>query len=147
MNKLSGIGFGLLGAIAISEGVIAHGVTIKVQVSPQVEVEALHDDGQPIRQAQIQIFGPTNPDMAKFSGQTDDQGRYQFSPAESGLWEVIVRQAGHGESLTLPINLDDEKPQTLASPEGTTLTQRLLTLGSVIWGCVGTALYFKRRSA
>ena len=146
MSKVSAFGLGFLGAIAISEGVMAHGVTIKTEITSHVEIQALHDSGTPMVQGQVQVFSPQNSETAQFTGQTDDQGRYQFTPTESGLWEVLVRQSGHGESQTLSVDLDGITPQVLASTESTNLTQRLLTIGSVIWGCVGTALYFKGRS-
>jgi nickel transport protein len=138
---------GLFGAIAFSEGVMAHGVTIKTQMNLGVEVQAFYDEGQPLAQAQVQVFSPANAETALFTGQTDKDGRYQFTPTASGDWEILVRQSGHGESLTVPIDLGGKPLQSLASSGSDNLIQRLITLGSVIWGCVGTALYFKGRSA
>jgi nickel transport protein len=141
------VGLGLLGAIAFSEGVMAHGVSINAQMTFGVEVQASYDEGQPLALAQVQVFSPTNAETALFTGQTDKEGRYQFIPTGSGNWEILVRQSGHGESLTVPIDLGGEPLPSLASSGSDNLSQRLITLGSVIWGCIGTALYFKGRSA
>ncbi len=73
-------------------------------------------------------------------------GAFEFTPtpAEPGNWEVIVRKAGHGEVVTIPIGTDSG-----AMASGGTLSsgQKLLLGAAVVWGCLGTALFFARRPA
>lgn len=144
-----------------TQAALAHAAQLRYEVESTVSVTATYDTGEPMANAQILIYSPDDPREPWSTGTTDDAGRYEFRPQsqESGNWTVTVRQAGHGDMIT--INLDDSTPQAETpradSPEDssesslfagladTSLPQRLLTGASVVWGCVGTALYFSRR--
>lgn len=137
---------GLISTIAIAEGAIAHGVVIQTDVQPTVEVVGLYDNGQPLKQAQVRVFSSEDIERPVFTGITDDKGRFEFQPTERGPWEIFIRQAGHGGKTV--VVLDDTKENKLIIANASTahsLPQRLMIIGAVTWGCVGTALYFKGR--
>ncbi|MCM1984276.1 carboxypeptidase regulatory-like domain-containing protein [Lyngbya confervoides] len=137
---------GLIGlsTAAVSPAVQAHGAKLQTRTRLTVEVQATYDSGDPMKAAQVQVYSPQNPDSPYLKGTTDSQGVYRFVPPESGNWEVAVRQAGHGDITVIPVDLETS---TVVDPSTDQLIvwQRMIIIGSVIWGCVGTALYFRRR--
>ncbi|MBF2084212.1 MAG: carboxypeptidase regulatory-like domain-containing protein [Thermoleptolyngbya sp. C42_A2020_037] len=146
----------------------AHGVDITYQETRAIALEARYDGGQPMSGAQVAVFSPADPQTPWLRGTADESGRFLFAPdpSQPGNWEVQVRQAGHGEILVIPVGGDavaeagepasaaTSSPETsssaisppgLRSGGGLNPIQRFVMAASVIWGCVGTALFFSRR--
>lgn len=145
-----------LGVMSFMDAAFSHAARLNYEVEPTISLTATYDHGEPLDNAQVFVYSPENPREPWITGTTDESGRYQFrpNPEISGNWTVTVRQAGHGDMIT--INLDDSTPMAngstgdaensslLADLPDISISQRLLTGASVIWGCVGTALYFSR---
>lgn len=172
--RFGALRFGLL-AIAmgitianLSAPAHAHGVDITYQETRAIALEARYDGGQPMSGAQVAVFSPADPQTPWLRGTADESGRFLFAPdsAQPGNWEVQVRQAGHGEILVIPVGGDaaagagepasaatsfPETSSSAISPPGSRSgsglnpIQRFTMAASVIWGCVGTALFFSRR--
>ncbi len=139
---------------------IAHGLTVEHRQVSSVEIEARFETGEPMAQAQVLVYAPANPTEPWQQGTTDDQGNFSFTPdtSQPGSWEVMVRQAGHGVVTTVLVeNPSPENsvsdPETEAEGESNSLispstglspVQQGITIGSVIWGFIGTALFFAR---
>lgn len=139
---------------------IAHGVTVEHRQVSSVEIEARFETGEPMANAQVLVYAPDNPAEPWQQGTTNDQGQFSFTPdaTQPGSWEVMVRQAGHGVLTTIPVadpaaensasNPGAEaeaEPNSLISPStGLSPVQQGITIGSVIWGFIGTALFFAR---
>ncbi|HIK41244.1 MAG TPA: carboxypeptidase regulatory-like domain-containing protein [Thermoleptolyngbya sp. M55_K2018_002] len=146
----------------------AHGVDITYQETRAIALEARYDGGQPMSGAQVAVFSPADPQTPWLRGTADESGRFLFAPdpAQPGNWEVQVRQAGHGEILVIPVGggaaagagepasaatSSSETSSSAISPPGSRSggglnpIQRFVMAASVIWGCVGTALFFSRR--
>ena len=155
---LAGASWGLPG--------LAHGVTVEHRAVSSIELVARFETGEPMANAQVLVYAPDRPTEIWQQGTTDDQGQFSFAPdpAQPGRWEVMVRQAGHGEltiievgagaetadaggeaAISAPGTDAERATNSLISPS-TTLSpvQRGITIGSVIWGCIGTALFFNR---
>ncbi|NJL49854.1 MAG: carboxypeptidase regulatory-like domain-containing protein [Leptolyngbyaceae cyanobacterium SM2_5_2] len=135
---------------------LSHGVSIQHQTVSSVEIQASFDSGEPMKEAQVVVYAPDNPTEPWMKGTTDAEGRFVFTPdaAQPGNWEVAVRQAGHGEILSIPVgaelaSADPSSPalgqsvSTSSAPELSPV-QRWITIGAVIWGFIGTALFFSR---
>ncbi len=157
-----------LGTMGWGLPVLAHGVEMEHRRVSSVEVQARFETGEPMANAQVLVYAPDNPDEPWQQGTTDDQGRFSFVPDDAlpGSWEVMVRQAGHGAIATIPVtaaasadSAPDSPPaaevdsttegessaNSLISPStGLSPVQRGITIGSVIWGLIGTALFFAR---
>ncbi|MGB3202027.1 MAG: carboxypeptidase-like regulatory domain-containing protein [Nodosilinea sp.] len=134
---------------------LAHGVTVEHRQVSSVELEARFETGEPMVNAQVLVYAPSNPSEVWQQGTTDDQGRFSFAPDpdQPGSWEVMVRQAGHGVLTTIPVEAATSDPETEAETVSNSLispntslspVQRGITIGSVIWGFIGTALFFAR---
>jgi nickel transport protein len=141
-------------------------------VTRTFSVEAIYSSGQPMASAQVVVYSPDNPNEPWITGQTNQQGKFEFSPDTPGNWEVVIRQAGHGTTVNVPVEaqaiaqIDDiptetltEAPQTTASPQTTAKAtsaivsssaplahplQRWASAGAALWGLIGTVLFFSR---
>lgn len=122
--------------------VFAHGLKITHEEKKSIEITARFDNGEPMSEAQVAIFAPGNPSAPWATGQCDKEGRYVFTPDSSkpGTWDIQVRQAGHGEMIHINVGGD-----VAAAESGYTKSQIILMSVSIIWGLVGTALFFRRR--
>ncbi|MEB3887447.1 carboxypeptidase regulatory-like domain-containing protein [Lyngbya sp. CCY1209] len=147
----------LFSAAGIPERAIAHGANIEYQKTSAVEIEARYDSGTPMADAQVSVYSPDNPAEPWKTGLTDSRGRFVFipDPDKSGLWEVKVRQAGHGDLIAVPVGpaagaeaAGDTRSRTDAIAPNSSLQsnslQTWVTAAAVIWGFVGTALFFSR---
>lgn len=165
-----------LGALAplfllgVAERAIAHGAVLEYNATQAYEILATYDSGTPMVEAQVAIFSPENPSEPWMTGVTDAEGRFLFTPPTPGNWEVQVRQAGHGDLVVIPVaegaiaatpaaESTDAPPaaqETAAtspatppnsSPQAFTGLQKGLMAGSVVWGFVGTALFFSQKGS
>ncbi|WP_027389691.1 hypothetical protein [Chrysiogenes arsenatis] len=124
----------------------AHGVVTRVVTSTGVTVSARYDDATPIAHAQVNVYAPDNPRTPWLRGTTNDSGEFRFVPDHTivGQWGVQIRQAGHGAMVHVEIG--SQQNITVTSNELSSLQKGVMVL-CVVWGSIGTALYFKRRSA
>ena len=144
MRGLGAVG-GLIAGVTVGTAAAwGHGVDIQSRSSQVIEIQAAYDSGEPMATAQVRVYAPDDPETPRFMGQTDEQGRYQFAPDGPGDWEVAVRQAGHGEITVIPVTEAGAIAPTYQADSGLSPLQRGLMAGAVTWGCVGTALYFRR---
>jgi nickel transport protein len=123
----------------------AHGAEIEYTVAMTIEIAAAYDSGEPMAGAQVTIYAPDDPSTPWLTGVCDDEGRFSFTPdtAKTGTWDVQVRQAGHGDIVHIPIGV----ASTGNGGGGNTPLQIILMAVCVVWGSIGTALYFSRRRA
>jgi nickel transport protein len=153
-----------LGLVGWETAALAHGVIVEHRQVSNIEIQARFDSGEPLANAQVLVYAPDEPTEVWEQGTTDDQGRFSFAPdtTQPGNWEVMVRQAGHGDLTTIPVGalpLADSVGADGAGAEGevepaanslispsTSLSpvQQGITIGAVIWGFIGTALFFAR---
>ena len=136
------IGMLVLG-LALPVRVFAHGADIEYAVSTVIELVATYDNGEPMAGAQFVVYAPDDPTTPWLTGVCDDEGRFSFAPDSSrpGIWDVQVRQAGHGDIIHITIGGD-----TAATGGGSYSKLQIgLMSVAVVWGSVGTALYFSRK--
>lgn len=134
--------------VLVGQTAWAHGVNVDYRITPAaVELEATFDNDQPLANAQVIIYAPDQPNQPWRTTTTDAQGRLSFSPPsdQPGLWQVKVRQAGHGKILNIPINGSDRQTEPVAANNPMV---RGLMGGIVMLGFVLTAILFsfKNRS-
>jgi nickel transport protein len=123
---------------------LAHGAHIQARSASGIEIQAAYDTGEPMAEAQVQVYAPDDPQTPVFSGVTDAEGRYVFVPDQPGNWEISVRQAGHGDIAVVPVAESGAIAEGFTNSEGLTPLQRVIVAAAVTWGCLGTALYFRR---
>jgi nickel transport protein len=133
-----------LGLWGQAQSAQAHGARIQAREATSVEIEATYDSGEPMAEAGVEVYDPTDPQTPRFIGTTDGEGRFSFTPDQSGDWEVTVRQAGHGAIAVIPVSGDGTVTAAVQTTPALTPLQRGVMAGAVTWGFVGTALYFWR---
>ena len=134
-----------------------HGVKIQHQVTQAIKINAVYHTGSPLANAPVKVYAPNAPNKVWLKGITDEEGNFIFAPDDSqpGYWEIKVRQAGHGELVTVPFKVDksEDYPKKninnsdyhLASTSRDYNPLQIgLMIGCVMWGFVGTALFFWR---
>ncbi len=143
----------LFPALSVQESAIAHGAKAEYKFTSAVEIKAQYDSGLPMKNAQITVYAPDNPTQPWQTGITDEKGYFTFmpDPSKTGYWEVKVRQAGHGTLISIPMKAENSIAQesTSLTQNNSALTplQKGVIIASVIWGCIGTALFFQRPKA
>jgi nickel transport protein len=165
MKLLISLTTGLWGALSlIATAAFAHGSQIVFEERPAVEITAMYGEGQPMVEAQVTVYSPDNLEEPWQTGMTDTAGQFAFVPDRDGAWEVKVRQAGHGAVVQIPVQMDAEvaaaqepgdDPEAVVAPSQATVPpsssyspiQRGVMVLSVVWGCIGTALYFQRKTS
>jgi len=120
----------------------AHGAKIEYTVNMTVEIVATYDTGSPMAGGQVTVYAPDDPATPWLEGVCDEEGRFVFTPdpTKPGTWDVQVRQAGHGDMVHIPIG----EGVATTGGGGYPTFQIVLMSACVIWGFVGTALFFLR---
>jgi len=137
---------GLLLIFGIAGTAFAHGSKIVYTIDVTVNLQAMYDTGEPMAGGQVVIYAPDDPSTPWLTGTCDEEGRFSFTPDPSkpGTWDVQVRQSGHGDMVHIVIGKEGAPTQ---GSSGFNPLQIALTGACVVWGFVGTALFFSRRSA
>lgn len=145
--------------LALSSLALAHGVVISYEATEngEIELQAVFDTGEVMSEAQVSIFSPADPATPWLTGTADEAGRFTFTPDQPGTWDVQFRKAGHGDIVHIIIEevtqtevAQESQPRSQrlvvanSGSDGLTTPQILLMSGSVIWGFIGTALFFAR---
>ena len=124
---------------------VGHGAFVDVMETQAVAVDARFDTDEPMADAQVSVFAPDDPAEPWRVGRTDAAGRFVFVPDDrAGRWAIQVRQAGHGAMGYVEVGAAAGITLTSSATAGLDPMQRLLMVASVAWGCIGTALYFRR---
>lgn len=130
--------------LALEAPVYAHGVVLNYTSDVTIEITARYDSGTPMSGAQVAVYTPNDPTTPWLTGVCDEKGRFSFVPdtSQPGTWDVQVRLAGHGGIIHVPVGGD-----SVAASGGGGLShlQIGLMIACVVWGTVGTSLYFSRR--
>ena len=122
--------------------VLGHGARVIWEIQgDSVHISAAFDDGMPMDQAQVTVFSGAAPSVPYTSGLTDENGEFTFLPdlEQSLAWDVQVRKAGHGDMVHF--SLDGSTDSRIDQGAFTTL-QIILMSACVVWGFIGTALFF-----
>lgn len=140
----------------------AHGTDIEYQKVQAIQIDAAYEGGQPMANSQVTVYAPNDPSTPWQKGKTNEKGQFTFvpDPSQPGNWEVKVRQAGHGDIITVPVGGTptasvagteevDESGNRLSwfdsEDSQDTLLQKALLAAAGAWGFFGTALFFARR--
>lgn len=141
---------GLLPTLAHdNSSALAHSSSVEFTVQPTVQLRAVYESDRPMDNAQVNIYSPADPANPWQTGTTDDQGYFSFSPDQPGNWDVKVRQAGHGNLITIPIDTEAEVVTMVADAGAAVYSplQKTMMAIATVWGFIGTALFFTRKPA
>lgn len=136
--------------VLLAEDALSHAVILDVREARAIAVDARYDTGQPMVDAQVSVFSPENPQQPWLSGLTDGRGQFVFIPGTTqGRWTIQTRQAGHGSMAYIDLPADAATASLVTgsslAQSGISPIQRAVMAVSIVWGLVGTALYFRRK--
>lgn len=139
-------------SVLLAGHALSHAAVLDVGTVQAIAVDAYYDSGEPMVEAQVSVFSPDNPQQPWLRGRTDERGQFVFVPGESeGRWTVQTRQAGHGSMAYIDVSAGYAEASSLAvsggAQPGVSPMQRAVMAISIVWGLIGTALYFRRRRA
>ncbi|TVQ36409.1 MAG: carboxypeptidase regulatory-like domain-containing protein [Geminicoccaceae bacterium] len=143
----------VLVSLAPAPPVLAHAAFLELRPVEGIAVQGRYDDGTVMAGAQMAVFAPNDPARPWLTGVTDDEGWFRFvpDPAIEGRWTVQARQAGHGAMAYVEVGGEGEAMAAVmlmaGGDEAFSPLQRGVMTASVVWGLIGTALFFQRRRA
>ena len=142
----------LLGCTLLAPGTaLSHAAFVHADEIRAVRVQGSYDTGEAMAGAQVAVFAPGSPTEPWLVGRADADGVFLFVPDEQlGRWSVRLRRAGHGAMAHLELEPDAAAPLVLSTTAGAAApspVQKTVMAACVVWGCVGTALYFRRSRA
>ena len=124
----------------------AHGTKYEIYKDGVVGVKVMFHSGNPMIKARALIFRPGE---AEFCNEltSDRNGIICFAPDKPGLWIIQVRdKTGHGMRINLKVDESmTASPKQQGAVTGLSLLQKIVMTACLLWGLVGTALYFKGR--
>lgn len=116
--------FFVLGVLAIAGKASAHMVETNYvleqfsnrQSEQVLNMQSTFSNGTPLKGAKVNVYSPNNPITPWTRGITDSEGRFSFSPDQAmpGDWEVVIRQQGHGDILTVPVDEAGVTPELIS---------------------------------
>jgi nickel transport protein len=138
----------------------AHGARVEaeviqdVEVRRRIEVRATYHGGRPMAGAQVRVFSPGADDEPWLSGVCDDAGQFGFEPPPEMPGEWLVRVVHHGHGGVVTLGLPDlgagggadgsvVRAEASSAPHLSVLQRAVMGI-CVVWGLVGTALFFAR---
>ena len=145
MKRRLALLFAFLLALGLTMTASAHGAKIEYTIGVAVEIRATYDTGEPMAGGQVTVYSPDDPSTPWLTCVCDEEGRFIFTldTYKPGTWDVQVRQSGHGDMVHIPIG----EGMAVMGGTGYTPLQIVLMGVCVVWGFVGTALFFSRRRA
>lgn len=122
-----------------------HGTKYEILPEKTLGIKAMFDTGNPMAAAKVLIFAPDETKAAS-TATTDANGVFYFTPDKAGTWVMQVRDKG-GHGMRINIEVNESMVLTSGQKLSNTMSyfQKILMALCVIWGCIGTALYFKKK--
>jgi len=113
----------------------AHGVSHTI-FRDGIGIQVFYDNGSPFSYSEVIIYSPADKKVEFQTGITDKNGRFIFSPDETGVW-VIKIDDGMGHGLVKKIEIASNQLVESLSPVLFPLWEKILIGVSLIVGITG----------
>jgi len=133
--------------IVVVSDVYSHGTKYEVLKSDTVYIKAMFETGEPMTGCDVLVFPPGNT-VPSDTLTTDSSGVFGFKPEKTeGDWVLQVRaQGGHGLRINYkPFDTGSSGEPVLSTSAIPETIKNWICALCVLWGFIGTALFFKRR--
>ena len=131
--------------ISLTATAYSHGTKYEIVNSGKIGIKAMYDTGDVMSDADVLFFPPGVTSVSR-TVKTDKDGVFFFTPDKPGTWTFQVRdKSGHGMRINLEIDESLSIKGALREGSGFNTLQKVVMALCVIWGAIGTALYFKLR--
>lgn len=123
----------------------SHGTKYEIIKSGEIGIRAMYDTDEVMAGATVLVFPPGSA-SSSYAKKTDSSGLFYFTPDIPGTWTFQVRDtSGHGMRINLQIDESLALKSESQSGSGFNSLQKFVMALSIVWGAIGTALYFKGR--
>jgi nickel transport protein len=130
----------------LASPVAGHGTGYEILGSGGITIRAFFDSGEPLARANVKVFAPRETEPHATSV-TDADGVFMFRPDRPGVWVLqVLDRGGHGVRINCDVN-DTMVVEKTAGAGRIGLGQKMIMAACVLWGFVGTALFFRRGPA
>lgn len=113
----------------------AHGISHTL-FKGGVGIQVSYDDGSPLSYAEVTIYSPSEKQVEFQTGMTDKNGRFVFSPDESGDWLIKIDD-GMGHGLVKKISVESGQLAVPPATRGLSRGEKILIGVSLIAGLTG----------
>ncbi len=145
--KIKNFYVALLMIFLAAPSLYSHGTKYEIVNSGEIGVKAMYDSGEAMAMANVLVFHPGSASSSD-SIKTDKNGVFYFTPDVPGTWTFQVRDtSGHGMRINLQIDESLSVKSGNQSGSGLNMIQKVIMALSIVWGAIGTALYFKGRKS
>ena len=145
--KIKNFYVALLMIFLAAPSLYSHGTKYEIVNSGEIGVKAMYDSGEAMAMANVLVFHPGSASSSD-SIKTDKNGVFYFTPDAPGTWTFQVRDtSGHGMRINLQIDESLSVKSGNQSGSGLNMIQKVIMALSIVWGAIGTALYFKGRKS
>lgn len=125
----------------------SHGLGYQVLNKNIVGLEVQYDNGAPLIEQDVIVYRPGNTQEAFLKSKTNEQGQFFFKPDKAGEWIIVFKdQMGHAVRANIKINKDRFVDDQEANHGSYSFSQKLVMIFSVLWGLIGTALFFSKKN-
>ncbi len=123
----------------------AHGSKYEI-INPGIGIKASYFDGSVMSDSDVEVYSTANSKKTTFTGITDSKGRFHFFPDKTGKWRITISDGmGHAVEALVNVGNDMIAESAPANNKGAFSTLQIFVMAiCVIWGFIGTGLYFKR---
>ena len=143
-NKISVFILSLL--LLCTLDLFSHGVSTKIIKKGIVGIRFAYEGGNAFSNVKVKIYSPDDASKPFIVTSTDTAGYVYFAPTKKGEWIVVAKDEG-GHAKRVNLNIDDSFSVQSKSAGEMTPLQKLIMGLAVVWGFIGTALFFKGRKA
>jgi len=75
----------------------------------EVTVQFATADGGPMANADVEVYGPGDPNRVVKTGRTDKDGKFEFGTDRDGLWTAVARSSGEVAHATIRVGGGNEQ--------------------------------------
>ncbi|MEN8152423.1 MAG: hypothetical protein ABFR75_00245 [Acidobacteriota bacterium] len=125
--------------------IFSHSITYK-NINGGIGLQVNYDSGDPVSEADVQIFSPTDRELIFQHLSTDINGRFLFYPDKTGKWKINVNDGmGHGLVKEIIIeNLQTKKISETEHPEYNRFHKIVIGV-SIIFGLTGILFFLSAK--
>jgi hypothetical protein len=82
----------------------------------EVTVQFATQDGKPMANAEVSVYGPGDPTHVVTTGRTDKDGKFEFGTDRDGLWTAMARSSGEVARATIKVGTGSGEERGELSP-------------------------------
>jgi len=91
-------------------------VALNLFATHEVTTQFATQEGQPLANAEVQVFAPGDPKNPVITGRTDADGKFVFEADRDGFWSAEAHSADQVARVMVRVGGEAQQPQSRVSP-------------------------------